>query len=145
MSRDIRKVFPDQLKPGDRVLVECEVYDEPDGYPQGAHVYVRPTGVWQEGGGSANPWTWRRRPVSQSEPYVDLIASEPLEGETLLQGHEAHALGIARKQLGLVKHWATGSLAAAAEIAVSQAWNAGWFACRNDTEGINPFLEGEEL
>jgi hypothetical protein len=61
-------LFPDELRPGDRVLVECEVFESPDAYPPGAHTYVRPVGMWQAG--DQELWTWTRRMTSHPEPYI---------------------------------------------------------------------------
>lgn len=59
---------PDELKVGDRVLIECEVYDDPDDYPPGSHVHARPVGAWNAG--DQDVWTWTRRQKSRPDPWI---------------------------------------------------------------------------
>lgn len=69
-SEKAELVFPDDLKIGDRVLVECEVYDDPAAYPPGAHLYVRPPRDSMWNASDQCLWTWNRRMKSHPEPYV---------------------------------------------------------------------------
>lgn len=67
---DVTLVHADTLKPGDRVMVECEVFDDRDSYPSGAHVVARPAGGWNVGYDGV--WCHRRTQKSRPNPWVQL-------------------------------------------------------------------------
>lgn len=64
-------VHPHELKPGDRVLVECEVFDDPEDYPKSSHVHAQPTGLWHAGDQYVG--TWKTSPQSQPDPWVQKL------------------------------------------------------------------------
>jgi hypothetical protein len=57
----------DDLTPGMRIWVECVVFDEPDDYPKGSHVFARPVD-WN--GGDQHVWFWRGPLNSRPEPWI---------------------------------------------------------------------------
>jgi hypothetical protein len=59
---------PDELDPGDRILVECAVYLNEDDYPPGSHVHVRPISPWN----GDYVWTWSSRHGANRHPWVPL-------------------------------------------------------------------------
>lgn len=64
-------VHADELKPGDHVLVECEIFDDPEDYPEGAHVHARPLGLWFAGDQYVG--TWKSRMDSHPDPWAKRV------------------------------------------------------------------------